>query len=108
MPQLVPPHGSESVKPLLLPEAISLEREEGESPCLSCAEKPCLTACPVGAFTGEGYDVGACAAYLSTDDGKACLEDGCRARGACPLGERYIYQQDHLAFHMAAFKRSRS
>ena len=93
---------------LLLPDALSLERDEGDSPCLTCVGQPCLTACPVGAFSGEGYDVGACAAHLSTGEGKACLEGGCRARGACPLGGRYIYRQDHLAFHMAAFKRSRS
>ncbi len=28
-------------------------------PCDTCAERPCLSACPVGAFTETGYDVAA-------------------------------------------------
>jgi ferredoxin len=34
-------------------------------PCDSCAGKPCLTACPVGAFGAEGYDVAACVGHIS-------------------------------------------
>ncbi|MGH6854644.1 MAG: ferredoxin, partial [Aestuariivirga sp.] len=36
----------------------------GAHPCETCAEKPCLSACPVGAFTATGYDAGACAAHV--------------------------------------------
>jgi len=93
---------------LLLPESVEIDQREAESPCLSCAGKPCLSACPVGAFQAEGYDVGACASHISAPQGKGCLSGGCLARGACPLGERYIYEPDHLAFHMAAFARSRA
>ena len=34
------------------------------SPCDACEDKPCLTTCPVGAFSGTGYDVPACAAHI--------------------------------------------
>jgi ferredoxin len=95
---------------LLLPEPLDIQTEESasQSPCLSCAGKPCLSACPVGAFTREGYDVGACASHIAKPGGRGCLEGGCLARGACPLGERYIYEPSHMAFHMAAFARSRA
>ena len=36
------------------------------SPCFTCVEKPCLTACPVGALGQDiAYDVTACKAYLN-------------------------------------------
>jgi hypothetical protein len=35
-------------------------------PCDSCAEKPCLTACPVEAFGAGGYDVAACVGHIWT------------------------------------------
>jgi GMP synthase (glutamine-hydrolysing) len=42
-------------------------------PCDDCADKPCLSTCPVGAFDGRGYDVPACAAHLDGPAGAACL-----------------------------------
>lgn len=93
---------------LLLPEDPGFpERADATSPCDRCREKPCLSACPVDAFTSDGYDVAACASHLSASSGKACVEGGCRARAACPMGHSYVYSEDHLAFHMAAFVRSR-
>ena len=32
-------------------------RDDRPSPCDSCADKPCLSTCPVGAFSRDGYDV---------------------------------------------------
>ncbi len=43
---------------LLFAERLDLPpRSDAPSPCESCAEKPCLSACPVGAFSRSGYDV---------------------------------------------------
>lgn len=91
---------------LVFAETIALpERVEAEKPCMSCQDQPCLSACPVGAFSDDGYDVEKCAGYLRTSEGRACLEHGCKARRACPVGEPYRPAQ--AAFHMRAFLRSR-
>ncbi len=74
----------------------------GVAPCPSCA-KPCLSACPVGALTGEGYDVPACKAWIATEAGRECLERGCAVRRACPVGDG-LRPEAQSAFHMAAFR----
>ncbi len=73
------------------------------SPCNSCNEKPCLTTCPVAAFSGDGYDVPACARHLADAAGQDCMDLGCRARRACPVGRSFRYQRDQARFHMDAF-----
>ncbi len=73
-----------------------------ESPCLSCVAKPCLSACPVGAYTMEGFDVAGCRRHLASDNA-ACLEAGCFSRDACPVGRQYRYCPDQIAFHQHAF-----
>jgi hypothetical protein len=77
------------------------------SPCETCRERPCLSACPVGAFTGEGYDVATCARHLSRDEGRACMDGGCLARRACPIGPGYAHGSAQARFHMQAFLRAR-
>ena len=72
-------------------------------PCDSCADKPCLTTCPVGAFSTDGYDTHACGTHISSPAGADCMDSGCRARRACPIGRDYIYPSDQANFHMAAF-----
>lgn len=71
--------------------------------CETCADKPCLSACPVGAFDGDGYDVPACVGHITEADTGDCMGRGCAARDACPIGRDYIYEPDQAAFHMAAF-----
>ena len=93
---------------LAFAEALDLpQREPGQSPCENCAARPCLAACPVGAFTAAGYDVAACAAWLSSGAGGACLSGGCLARRACPVGREYTQAPAEAAFHMAAFLAAR-
>ena len=74
--------------------------------CLRCSAKPCLQACPVEAFTPAGYAVDACAAHLHGPSGGDCMQGGCLARRACPVGVPYRYAPEHAAFHMRAFARS--
>ncbi|MDH3597807.1 MAG: ferredoxin [Rhodospirillales bacterium] len=76
-------------------------------PCDTCATTPCLTGCPVGAFTTEGYDVVACARHVAAPAGADCLELGCRARRACPVGPERHYHPAQARFHMAAFLAAR-
>lgn len=73
------------------------------SPCLTCIDQPCLTTCPVGAFTPDGYDSQACADHVRSGTDPLCLTDGCAARCACPVGTEFRYGPDQMRFHMQAF-----
>jgi ferredoxin len=74
------------------------------SPCDTCVGKPCLTACPVNAFTQTGYAVAACVAHIDSARGTDCMEQGCRARRACPVGAAHRYVHEQANFHMRAFR----
>lgn len=75
----------------------------GENPCDPCPA-PCLTACPVGAFTTQGYDVEACRAHLDSPEGASCRMSGCLARRACPVGRDFAHAPEQAAFHLEAFR----
>ena len=79
----------------------------GPHPCQTCAERPCLSSCPVAAFKPEGYDVAACAGHIGSNDGTECMSGGCLARRACPVGQAYGYEPRQARFHMAAFLAAR-
>jgi hypothetical protein len=91
----------------LLSEPIDLPAVQRQpSPCDSCRDRPCLTTCPVSAFSTAGYDVETCASHVNSEAGSACQARGCLARLACPVGTAWQYEPAHAAFHMAAFQRS--
>lgn len=71
------------------------------APCATCAEKPCLTACPPRALTGAGYDMPACHAFLDT--GPVCLSQGCAVRAACPVSQLHDRMPEQSAYHMRQF-----
>lgn len=81
-------------------------RAEGASPCETCAAKPCLATCPVDALTPGAYDVPACVAHLDGPTGADCLEEGCRARRACPVGGDWLYAPAQARLHMDHFRRA--
>lgn len=90
----------------LFTECLELpQRSAAPSPCDSCKEKPCLSACPVGAFSGSAYDLAACADHIAKPHSN-CLTVGCHARNTCPVGNEWRYPQAQTRFHMAAFNRS--
>ncbi len=69
------------------------------SPCQACVDKPCMTACPAGAVTRQGFDYAACQDYLSRNKNCECLLDGCLARMACPVGAPiYQYNPNQIRF----------
>ena len=93
---------------LAFAEALALPpRAERPRPCDACADRPCLDACPVGAFSTAGYDVAACADHLSAAAGADCMAEACRARRACPVGRDYLYAPEQAAFHMTRFLEAR-
>jgi len=74
-------------------------------PCDDCAAKPCLSACPVGAFPGGGgFNVQACSSHIRQTDGADCVSTGCRSRRACPVGAQYAYPPEQAEFHMRSFR----
>lgn len=73
------------------------------NPCATCADRPCLSACPAGALTGAGYDVPACHAFLDRLPGRDCLDRGCRVRAACPVSARHARLDAQSAHHMSRF-----
>jgi hypothetical protein len=83
--------------------ALALPAAADADICLQCSGKPCLGACPVSAYSVAGFAVQACAGHLHTEAGVPCMEQGCLARRACPVGAGYRYDEAHAAFHMAAF-----
>ena len=93
---------------VLLPHRLDLPtRAQAPHPCLSCAAKPCLAACPVSAFRAAGYDLAACATHLNSPE-QICRHKGCLARAACPVGQDCAQAPAQIAFHMQAFYAARA
>ena len=86
---------------LIFEESMELPAAK-QSPCKTCAEKPCLSACPAAALTSDGYNVSKCHDFLDSSDGTDCLTNGCLVRRACPVGQN-LRLQPQSAFHMRAF-----
>lgn len=93
---------------LMFPVEFDLPRNSaGAHPCENCADKPCLSACPVNAFDGMTYDVAACGQHILSTNGESCMANGCQARLACPVGVQYRYHPRQMQFHMRAFQTAR-
>lgn len=94
---------------LLLREQIGQPVRENDHPCDTCAGRPCLSRCPVSAFSADGYDVERCVDHVVAAQYEAgsCSDVGCLARLACPVGASWRYKTDHTRFHMSAFVRAR-
>lgn len=91
-----------SAEPLALAGAAALSSPVLDL-CATCKGQPCLQACPVSAYTGETFLLDACATHLHSATGRDCMQSGCLARRACPVGQTYRYTPEHAAFHMRAF-----
>lgn len=72
------------------------------TPCIPC-ERPCTTACPIGALTADGYDIPACKAHIASPAGADCLENGCLARRACPVSQTFARDPAQSGYHMERF-----
>ncbi len=81
-------------------------RADRPSPCATCASRPCLSACPVGAHSTTGFDVATCARHVRSADAPRCLERGCASRDGCPVGRASRFPAAQIAFHQRAFERA--
>ena len=89
---------------LAFPTRLTLPRSPAQRrPCDDCGPRPCLDACPVGAFREGRYDAVRCATHVASPAGTECRERGCLARRACPVGESYAHSPERALFHMTAF-----
>lgn len=73
--------------------------------CDLCTGKPCLKACPAGAYSETGFAYQDCLEHVRGQSGEPCRTSGCLDRNACPYGTAYRYPAEEQAFHMAAFMR---
>jgi len=83
------------------------EINKRQNPCINCFQ-PCLSACPVNAFTGKGYRYLDCVKYLSQNADCECNSSGCASRRACPEAISYQYIPEQARFHMRVFVEAHS
>ncbi len=69
----------------------------GFDPCTSCAERPCIAACPGTAVSTSGWSVERCVTQRLAQPGNC--DDACHARVACVYGHVHRYPPDELAYH---------
>lgn len=67
------------------------KNEQRPSPCLTCVDKPCQTACPAGAVqeTSATFKLHNCITHR-LEDGSSCAAT-CLARVACPVAPEHRY-----------------
>lgn len=75
-----------------------LRQEAGESPCLACESRDCISACPAHATDYVNQpDIQACVAHRLTP--KSSCVDRCLARLACPYASAHRYTKEQLSYH---------
>lgn len=72
---------------------------DAPSPCDSCEEKPCITACPADALSGNDGALKPCIDYRLTKDSKC--KDRCFSRLACPIAAEHRYSIEQINYHYA-------
>lgn len=68
--------------------------EISASPCATCAEQPCLAACPADALRDGSLRLAKCVAFRQQPDSPCAYT--CLARLACPVGAEHRYDEAQL------------
>jgi ferredoxin len=80
---------------------LQFEPEHLPSPCLTCVDSPCVSACPVDAVSVERpFDLRTCAEHRAPE-GSSCGRS-CAAREACPVSADLRYGPEQMAHHYAS------
>lgn len=68
------------------------------SPCDTCYDKPCISACPSGAVQGVGhFDIYKCSDFRILN--ASPCQDRCLARLACPYAPEHQYRLEQTQYH---------
>lgn len=70
------------------------------SPCSTCMEKPCLSACLGAALTTGTLALDRCTTFRASEASPCALR--CPAREACPIGAEHRYDADQIGYHYGA------
>ena len=69
-----------------------------QSPCASCADKPCVSACPPGAVRAENsLELTTCIDFRLKPESTCATQ--CLARAACPVGAEHRYEDEQTTYH---------
>lgn len=68
-----------------------------ESPCLTCEDKPCISACPPGALNDGEFNLEKCVGYRQQAD--SLCKTTCLARRACPVASEHRYNDEQMRYH---------
>ncbi len=93
---------------LAVPARMDLPETPPQPPCATCAGRPCVGCCPVGALDENRFDSDACIVHIGSADGEDCLMRGCAVRRACPVSARFPRSEAQSRFHQEALLRQRS
>jgi hypothetical protein len=70
----------------------------GPSPCASCVDKPCISACPAAAVKHpQAFDVISCIDFRLAPDSSCRAQ--CLARLACPVAPEHRYSAEQIHYH---------
>ncbi|MBV1910562.1 MAG: hypothetical protein KUG78_14770 [Kangiellaceae bacterium] len=72
-------------------------QQQATSPCISCQQKACISACPAQALEEKQFDLTACINYRKSDH--SSCKDRCLARMACPIGKEHQYSVEQINYH---------
>lgn len=65
-----------------------------ESPCVSCADRVCITSCPAGAMDGGSFALEKCIGYRRQASSRC--KATCVARVSCPVGSAHRYGDEQM------------
>ncbi len=76
---------------------ISTDVLESISPCISCKEQLCISACPSNALVTGELDNQCCIDYRK--QAVSDCKNTCLARVSCPVGSEYRYTDEQIHYH---------